>query len=239
MFRNIQIYSDEGVSSFSLRCLVRSLENLNFKSELITAKNIIEDDWEKDTSIFIMPGGKDLKYLKKLKGKGNEKIKRFVEKGGSYLGICAGAYYASSFVEFNKGKELEVLGKRFLRFFPKKAIGPAYSEPRFCYDSYQGVKVPLIIYEFDEKVVDCFMYFHGGCYFEKDDKTKAIGKYSDLKKNALIYRKMHKGKVILTGVHIECSKDDIKDIDCALLGKLESTENMRKKIFKDILNKLL
>ena len=54
---------------------------------------------------------------------GNERIREYVSKGGKYLGICAGGYYASSYVEFEKSTTLEVLGDRELSFFPGKAIG--------------------------------------------------------------------------------------------------------------------
>ena len=42
----------------------------------------------------------------------------YVNGGGSYLGLCAGAYYACARVEFEMGSELEVVGERELAFFP-------------------------------------------------------------------------------------------------------------------------
>lgn len=50
----------------------------------------------------------------------------YVQSGGSYLGLCAGAYYASSQVEFEPGSTLEVVGDRELDFFPGTARGAAY-----------------------------------------------------------------------------------------------------------------
>jgi glutamine amidotransferase-like uncharacterized protein len=51
----------------------------------------------------------------------------FVElAGGSYLGLCAGAYYGSSRVVFEPGTPLEVIGDRELAFFPGIARGAAY-----------------------------------------------------------------------------------------------------------------
>ena len=93
----------------------------------INAKNVIEGKWTKKAVLFIMPGGADLPYLKKLNGPGNKIIKDFVTHGGAYLGICAGSYYGASYVEFDKGGKLEVLGNRELAFFEGKAIGPLSS----------------------------------------------------------------------------------------------------------------
>jgi biotin---protein ligase len=47
----------------------------------------------------------------------------FVKGGGAYLGICAGAYYASERVEFEAGTALTVEGPRELAFFTGTALG--------------------------------------------------------------------------------------------------------------------
>ena len=39
---------------------------------------------------IVFPGGRDSPYHDKLKGPGNKLIRRFVESGGWYLGLCAG-----------------------------------------------------------------------------------------------------------------------------------------------------
>ena len=33
-------------------------------------------------------------------------VDQFVKKGGGYLGLCAGAYFAASHIEFEKGSPL-------------------------------------------------------------------------------------------------------------------------------------
>lgn len=50
-------------------------------------------------------------------------LAEFVEAGGSYLGFCAGAYFAASRVEFEVGTSMEVTGERQLAFFPGVARG--------------------------------------------------------------------------------------------------------------------
>jgi glutamine amidotransferase-like uncharacterized protein len=86
-----------------------------------------------------MPGGRDLPYVKKLQGKGNRNIFDFVRNGGSYLGICAGAYYGCSLVQFAQGDPLlEVVGPRELAFFPGVSQGPVFAG--FDYASCAGAK---------------------------------------------------------------------------------------------------
>lgn len=78
-------------------------------------------------SLFVMPGGADLFYCEKLNGAGNAAIRSYVESGGTYLGICAGAYYACSRIEWAQdAKHQAIIGERELNFFKGTAIGPVY-----------------------------------------------------------------------------------------------------------------
>ena len=47
-------------------------------------------------NVLIMPGGSGSKQATNLETSGREAIQQFVENGGGYVGICAGAYLASS-----------------------------------------------------------------------------------------------------------------------------------------------
>lgn len=50
-----------------------------------------------------MPGGSGSKQAKELEAEGREAIKAFVDGGGGYVGVCAGAYLASSQYEWSLG----------------------------------------------------------------------------------------------------------------------------------------
>jgi hypothetical protein len=49
---------------------------------------------------------------------GVRRVRDFVEKGGGYLGLCAGAYFAASSIEFEKGSPLG--NYRYLKLCPKQ-----------------------------------------------------------------------------------------------------------------------
>jgi biotin---protein ligase len=51
----------------------------------------------------------------------------FVTHGGAYLGLCAGAYYATERVEFEPGELLQVVGARELGLFPGIARGAVFA----------------------------------------------------------------------------------------------------------------
>ena len=111
----------------------------NIPVETTTAEEIISTNLSDHCSLLIMPGGRDLPYVKKLQGKGNRNISDFVRNGGSYLGICAGAYYGCSLVQFAQGDPLlEVVGPRELAFFPGISQGPVFLG--FDYASSAGAK---------------------------------------------------------------------------------------------------
>ena len=74
--------------------------------------------WVNSAAVLAIGGGFDTGYLRALGSEGLQIIKDYVNAGGRYLGICAGAYLACHAIEFDKGGALEVCGQRRLGFFP-------------------------------------------------------------------------------------------------------------------------
>lgn len=192
----IAIYEDEGVSR---ECLEHA--KLFFPGSFFVNSQKIDYLVSNPPKAFIMPGGRDLLYAKKLNGENNQIIKKYVENGGIYIGICAGAYYGASFIEFDFRGKKEIIGKRELAFFKGKAIGPLFD---YYYESNKGARVLEI--KFEERPVNLF--YNGGCYFEAEKNSeqnfKIIGTYED-KKIAILEIKYGAGRVILSGVHFEYS----------------------------------
>ena len=109
----------------------------NVAVETTTADEVKSGNLSEHCCLLVMPGGKDLPYVERLAGKGNESISHFVRNGGGYLGICAGAYYGCSAVQFAQGDPLlEVVGPRELSFFNGISQGPVFAG--FDYTSQRG-----------------------------------------------------------------------------------------------------
>jgi glutamine amidotransferase-like uncharacterized protein len=200
----IYVYNDVGVSDESLKQTILTFKKFSKKYTVktINAEQIKNCDWTHKAALFIIPGGADVHYAKKLNGKGNEVIKKYVQEGGRFLGICAGAYYASSYVEFDKGGELEVLGERELRFFPGKAIGPILAP--YDYKTNKGARAAKIITTFKD-IPQVTIFYNGGGYFkdaEKYPNTTVIATYEN-NLPAIIMVNLGNGKVLLSGVHLE------------------------------------
>lgn len=164
--------------------------------------------WQETTRLFIVPGGRDLVFLDSIhrveagsesSATGLTKIRNWVkEEGGSYFGICAGAYFATeriglllglfnsishgscnACVEFEMGRpDYKVMGERFLKFCPGTGRGSVSSN--FTYGSEIGAQAMKLIKPAvlpgakDDAVTDGaddlgYAYVNGGPYFDFDD----------------------------------------------------------------------
>lgn len=210
--KNIFIYSDDGAGEFSLHSARNYFSSENVT--LITAEQIIKDGIPKTVDLFVMPGGADRPYTKKLNGAGNETIRRYVEQGGTYLGICAGGYYGCADIEFQKDSAHAICEARELAFCQGTAIGCLPDIAGKPYDQtlesaavttihMQGNTLPAL--------------YWGGCYFALSDTQdiEIIATYSALpnKPPAIIACRVGKGRAILSGVHFEISGTNLADYD--------------------------
>ncbi len=237
----VLIYGDEGVSPFSLQECLKTFRAISDQVEVVDHKFLKEKEWGKATKLLIFPGGRDIPYDQNLKGKGTAKIRKYVKEGGSFLGICAGAYFACDEVIFEKGTPLEVHEKRDLCFFPGAAIGTLYPHLPFSYEVDSGFYPSEVTFEGKE----LHLYYNGGCSFEDAEKypnVTILARYLDASdKPAIIHCKVEKGNVILSGVHLEVNPVPLKKEGCdqMIIKKLKKSDSMRKSLISSILNKLL
>lgn len=237
--RTILVYCDEGVGLPSFKQTIAALKEVlnpsSFHVKSIDRQALLQECWEEQASLFVLPGGRDVPYHEALKGEANAKIAAFVAQGGAYLGLCAGAYYGAKAIEFEKGYPLEICGARELGFFPGKAVGPAYGSQLFCYQSEKGARAaPIDWVGFDPLM----LYYNGGCYFEEAEAhpfVTVIARYADINKAAVIECKVGQGKALLSGVHPEYAANRFNSTDPylkALVPLLQSKEEARKRFWK-------
>jgi glutamine amidotransferase-like uncharacterized protein len=238
----VYVYQDEGVSEESLNQTILTFQKLIKKYAVVTisAKQVKEGGWSKNAILFVMPGGSDLPYVKKLNGKGNEVIKQYVTNGGSFLGICAGSYYGSSYVEFDKNGPLEVLGNRELGFFGGNAIGPILAP--YDYKTQSGSRAATI-YTTLPNVTKTIVFYNGGGFFENAEQypnAKVIGTY-DNNLPAIILINYGKGKVLLSGVHFEYDPFLLNSKDQhiqKIIEPLREGNESREVLFKNLMGVL-
>lgn len=242
--KRILVYKDEGVGGKSYRAVIQAIKGMaleNIEVSSIKACELMDRDGLKDASLLIVPGGRDLPYVERLKSQGQRTIRQWVEEGGAYFGICAGAYFGSASISFEKGTDLEITGNRDLRFFEGTAIGPAYGVNQFRYDTESGARAALV----STQRYSCYCYFNGGCTFKDvPDQIAVMARYEDIQGTppAIIACTVGKGIAILSGVHPEFSHqalDRHNPYHNSIFPAIQSTESSRKKLFDSLIEKLL
>jgi biotin---protein ligase len=214
-----------GASTESIRHCLYSLRRLltpQYAIIPVSSDIIVNEPWTTSCALLVFPGGADLGYCRSLNGEGNRKITQYVNRGGNYLGFCAGGYYGSSRCEFEIGnEEMEVEGERELGFYPGTCRGLAFAG--FTYNSDAGVRAAEVKVNIDvlndwSNIVDTKnfrMYYNGGGVFVDADAfnsrgVEVLASYTEklhvdpgIGSAAVIYRKIGEGGVILTGPHPE------------------------------------
>jgi biotin---protein ligase len=178
-------------------------------------KVFVAEPWQSSTALVIIPGGRDLQYCRSLNGDPNTAISSWVRyQGGKFLGICAGGYFGSRRCEFAVGdKDLEVVGKRELSFFPGTCRGAAF--PGFSYNKEGGARAAGLTIEegLQEVQENVKVYCNGGGIFVDADLLAAEGitvlaRYQDKVDveggdAAAVFCKVGTGAAVLLGVHPE------------------------------------
>lgn len=157
-----------------------------------------------DTALlFVMPGGADLYYCEKLNGAGNAAIRTWVEGGGTYLGICAGAYYACARLQWAQG-EHEISGNRELGFFSGTATGPVYSLIENSDITHSWLAAPALQWNDGTTRLETIVCYEAGPVFSEGGAT-VLARYTGLSgaPPAIIECSVGKGRAILSSPHLE------------------------------------
>ncbi|MCJ1471231.1 biotin holocarboxylase synthetase [Pseudocyphellaria aurata] len=219
---NVLVYSGNGATIDSVRhCLYTLRRLLSPKYAVLTVAGdaIIKEPWTASCAMLVLPGGADLGYCRTLNGEGNRRILQFVERGGAYLGFCAGGYYGSKRCEFEVGnKNLEVAGNRELAFYPDTCRGCAF--PGYVPHSEAGARnVELKVSKNAlgaSLVPEIFRsYYNGGGVFVDasryhDEGVEILASFTENThvdagedSAAVVYCKVGDGAAILTSPHPE------------------------------------
>lgn len=254
----ILTYIDAGTSDGSSRVMRAIAQQLPPAAYEI--RGVMADDLKHDAALFddailfVMPGGADLPFCEALNGAPNERIRRFVEEGGAYLGICAGAYYACREIAFHAGTEGAICGARELKFVDAVAVG---SLPQLtdgvAYDATPRSAAACEIRTTDRLTaiaVTFWAHYHGGCSFAFDTATRTeaeiLAVYTGIEgaAPAIVSSRVGKGTAILTGVHLEMSERECRDAvrghsDMAaymhICDRLAETGKARLEVFRQLL----
>ncbi len=212
LLAQIALYNDGGYGTWQ-DGLIALEQFLNWKGvayQEVNADTLNNTDWGSHYQAICFPGGYAYYYKLAIDSNGIRRIKQFVQQGGGYLGICAGAYFASDSVVWEEDGLLDYP----LDLFDGVAIGAIDSITPW--DGYTMTRVDLNlkhpINQF-EPGSEMILYY-GGPYFRKHNGAQmdTVGTwqgYYDLP--GIITCNYGQGRVLLMGPHPEIEEDSDRD----------------------------
>ena len=238
------VFLDAGISLTSRKTLVAakylglSLEGIDFprydysSKDLDLQKAIIAGDSKDMNGRLLYPdgqpryrllfvnGGVSSDHGKSLGEEGLEAMRMFVKNGGSYVGTCAGAFFASN------GSD----GRKDYPYY--LSIWPGMMRQSGLKDLYTGMFIekdsPLLdYYNFgNDSYVDSVRHTSGGFPVQFPLKTEILARF-DYPQNSLLHRKPsiwaykdspQTGRIVMIGSHSEAFKDgERRDLTAAMM----------------------
>jgi len=214
----IYIYTGRGTSKIAVAHTVRMFYRYasdRYIIRQIKGAEVQKGAWTKNAKLFVIPGGADRPYVASIKARGISIIRQYVENGGTYLGICAGSYFAGRQVQFAMDADIEVNEARTLGFFPGIVRGPTLAP--FSYKNRSGARVARLFGPHGTYKT----YYEGGGHFvdaHQMPNVEVLFNYSDTRKceAAIVECLVGKGKAILSGAHFEVDANKLDEDDSHL-----------------------
>lgn len=190
----VGLYTGRGSWDPDLLAMQNFLDRYELDGVEIDEATLSSADLSELCDILVFVGGFSSEYLHYVGSHSN--IRTFVEQGGSFVGFCAGAYYASSTMVW-QGRQLDYP----LKLFSGEAVGPL----SIGWGSRTVIALNREIsfnQDFDDTIE--MWYFDGPCFTGLDEqKVDVLARYRTNGEAAVIAFTLGRGRVLLSGPHPE------------------------------------
>lgn len=198
----IWLYEGPGTWDTGRKHLKLFFQQYGYTWQSLTPERIKNGSWKPEpTQLLLMPGGQSWTYLEDLSEQGAEEIKKFLSLGGSYLGICAGAFYATSNRE--GGKKTGPYGIGLLD-------GVAYDGTALGTSPFKDGMLDFWILSL-QKVMRMVLF--GGPSFryssqeEQEKQVQVLARFPTIQEPAIVRLDFGSGRVALSGPHLEIEEN--------------------------------
>jgi glutamine amidotransferase-like uncharacterized protein len=220
---DIALYNDSiapsaqsGVWQDGITAIKSMLTTKGFTYEEITYKDLNEStqNFSNLYKVILIPGGYAWWYNYWISNAGKTRIRNFIYGGGGYLGICAGAYFASDTIVFDgvtygdnagynaygelTGYDLNLFSGTGVGSITEIAKYPAYAMTTINFQTENSVLKNYKQIPYTEN-----MLYYGGPYFTGTGSAEILGTYNVNGYPAIVAFNYGSGRVVLSGPHPE------------------------------------
>ncbi len=99
----VRVYSGYGTSQLSVGFTLQRFAEFGITATSILPETIKEShDWMDETDLLVFTSNSASKFMEALEQRGMDAIQHYIrQRGGLYLGICAGAYFGADIIDFS------------------------------------------------------------------------------------------------------------------------------------------
>lgn len=151
-----------------------------------------------NAAVWIQPGGESMVVSQAMNMDLKRGLREFIQRGGGYVGFCAGAFFADRWIHGTRSEGLGVLTGRAL--------------------SYERINTKAAMMDFNWNGQKRSVYWEEGPYMEVYGVSGVSMPFAFYPTGEVagVYGLYNLGRVIITGVHPEAPqywRDDIKAVD--------------------------
>jgi len=207
--QDVLIYSDDGTWLDGIIALEKFFEHHNVTTKRLYAADLNADTWNKDANVVIFPGGYSYNYQLAISLDAVDELRHYVSKGGAYIGICAGAYFASKTVEWEGGSypyELALFDGTATGSLDYIAPWPEYKMTQLTLNKDNPIN--------SDSQNSLSVLYYGGPVLTPNTgvEVNTVATWDDANNTAAIINfEYDDGRVLLLGPHLEIEENDERD----------------------------
>jgi len=193
----VGIYDGPGSWDVNVTAFKNFFDRYDIEYDTFDNQDAVTLDFSEHFEIILFPGGFAAEYKNYIPD--HENIRAFIREGGSFIGTCAGAYYASDILRW-QGTDYEYP----LGFFEGRGIGPLAGEIGWGNTGTFRLDAGHPANDGFERSLD--FYYFDGPYFEPYDENHEpviLARYAVNDQPAVIAGRYGDGSYLLYGPHPE------------------------------------
>jgi len=199
----VAIYYDQGVWPAGREAVEHMLTAHHVSWQRVNAKAVNGGDLA-EFDVFWLPGGWSGDYWSRISGRGMEHLRQFVRQGGGFVGICAGAFFASALIVW-EGESFDYP----VGLFAGQTVGPVTEIAPWPQCAMTAIDLsPQHPVSSALSPIRRQLYYGGPVFVPNGNQpVEIVAAYAQTGEPAAITFQYGNGRVFLSGLHFETGTD--------------------------------